>query len=52
MLDQPMSVQGVMKQFIAKRLIDNLHESRSRNARRDHWDKRAKENDDSIVEAG
>lgn len=35
--DQPMSIKGCKKQFIVKRLIDNLHDSRSRNARGDHW---------------
>ena len=30
MLDQPISIEGFVKQFIVKRLIDNLRESRSK----------------------
>ena len=49
--DQPMSIKGCKKQFIVKRLIDNLHDSRSRNARGDHWIGEPRKNDNSFVEA-
>ena len=43
--------RGCKKQFIVKRLIDNLHDSRSRNARGDHWIGEPRKNDNSFVEA-
>ena len=46
-----MSIKGCKKQFIVKRLIDSLHDSRSRNARGDHWIGEPRKNDNSFVEA-